>query len=331
MVSSQSIIAIRDILHSTIYDCSMPDVISDLALISGHQLAERVSMSAAITAIGDALRGGFDPESDLPRTIQDVPAGQLLLMPAALGGAVGQKFATVAPANPAQGRERIQALYILVDGETLTPTAILDGTALTSLRTPAVSAAPVDLLAASNAGDLVIFGTGPQAVRHVEAFQAIRPLRTVRLIGRDPQRTHQAVAAARMFAPSADIAAGHVDDVQAADLIVCATSASDPLFSADAVRADATVVAIGSHEAHKAELDAALLGRSQVVVESHRVAATEAGDIIRAVSTGAIRPDDLVTMREIFTGAVAPSSDRPRVVKTCGMGWQDLVVARLAV
>ena len=309
----------------------MPDVIADLTLVGAQSIAERVSMSAAVAELQRVLRMGYDPEGDLPRGILDVPNGQLLLMPAAVDGAVGQKFATVAPGNPALGLERIQAVYILLDGTTLAPTAILDGTALTSLRTPAVSIASVDLLAQPDAGDAVIFGTGPQAVRHVEALQAIRPLRTVRLIGRDPGRAAAAVEEARAFAPDAEITVGTPDAVRTADLIVCATTASDPLFPSDVVRDDATIVAIGSHEPQKAELDPALVGRSQVVVESLRVATSEAGDVIRAIEAGALSEGDLVTMHDLFTGAVAPATDRPRIVKTCGMGWQDLAVARLAV
>lgn len=308
----------------------MSDVIADLTLVRAAEIDSRVTMRAAITALQGALHAGFDPEDDLPRTIQDVPNGQLLLMPAAVGGAAGQKLATVAPGNPARGLERIQAVYVLLDGETLAPTAILDGTALTSLRTPAVSAAAADRLAAPDAGDLVVFGTGPQAIRHVEAMQAIRPLRTVRLIGRDTDRTMAAVRAARALVPDTEVSAGGIDDARGADLIVCATTASEPLFPADLVRDDATIVAIGSHEPEKAELAPALVGRSQVVVESRRVAETEAGDVIRAVTAGTMRADDVVTMHELFTGAVAGASDRPRIVKTCGMGWQDLVIARLA-
>ncbi len=309
----------------------MPDVIADLALVNAQLLAERVSMSAAIAAVQSTLRDGFDPEHDLARQILDVPNGQLLLMPAAAGGAVGQKFATVAPGNPERGLERIQGVYIVVDGQTLAPTAILDGTALTSLRTPAVSAACADVLAGETAGDLVVIGTGPQSIRHVEAFAAIRPLRSVRIIGRDAGRTASAVEASRSYAPDADMRAGTFDDIAAADLIVCATTASAPLFPSEAVRDDATIVAIGSHEPDRTELDPALVGRSQVVVESRRVAASEAGDVIVAVEAGMLRLEDVVTMHELFTGATPAATDRPRIVKTCGMGWQDLAVARLAV
>lgn len=309
----------------------MADPLLDLTLVNARLLAERVSMSAAIEALQQTLERGFDPEDDLPRGILDVPNGQLLLMPAAADGAVGQKFATVAPGNPARGLERIQAVYILLDGETLTPTALLDGTALTSLRTPAVSAACVDRLAGSEAGDVVIIGTGPQAIRHVEAMSAIRALRTVRFIGRDAARTADAVAASRAYAPDAEMRAGSIDDIPQADLIVCATTASDPLFPAELVRDDATIVAIGSHEPEKSELDPALVARSQVVVECRRVALAEAGDVLRAIEHGLMSEDDLVTMHELFTGAVPAARDRPRIVKTCGMGWQDLTVARRAV
>src|SRR5690606_881539 len=155
--------------------------------------------------------------------------------------------------------------------------------------------------------------------------------RTVRLIGRDRSRAQEAVDAARILAPDAQITTGTPDDVRAADLIVCATTASEPLFPDSHVRDDATIVAIGSHEPEKTELDPDLLGRSQVVVESRRVALTEAGDVIRALRTGSLQEADLVTMHELFTGAIAPATDRPRIVKTCGMGWQDLAVARLVL
>ncbi len=304
-------------------------VLADLRLIDGPALRASVRPIDAIRALQQAVRDGFDPDDDLPRTIVDVPHGQLLLMPAAVGALAGQKLATVSPANPDRGLDRIQAVYVVLDGETLRPLALLDGTELTAIRTPAVSAALVDVVAPAEASELVVFGTGPQGIRHVEALHAIRDVRRVTFIGRDAARRERAVAdVARL---GLEARAGTPDDVAGADLVVCATTATAPLFADGLVADHATVVAVGSHEPRVRELPGALLGRAQVIVETERVALAEAGDVVLAIEEGHLRADDLVPAAAILTGRIAPSADRPRVVKTCGMGWQDLAVAALAI
>src|SRR6476646_2885241 len=97
----------------------------------------------AVRAIKDALQSGFDPATDFQRQILDVKYGQLLVMPSQLQSSVGVKVVTVAPANANRGLPRIQAVYALFDAPTLSPRALFDGTALTTLRTPAVSIAAV--------------------------------------------------------------------------------------------------------------------------------------------------------------------------------------------
>lgn len=302
-------------------------LLDDLVLLDAEQVRAGISMRAAIEAVQAALRGGFDPGDDPARAIVDVRGGQLLLMPADLGRFAGQKLGMVAPGNPARGLERIQAVYVLLDAETLAPIALLDGTELTSIRTPAVSAAAVDAVADPDAARLVVLGSGPQAVRHVEAMAAVRPIREAVLVGRDPDRTARAVDAASGF--GVEVRAGGPADVEGADLIVCATTARAPLFDDRLVGDTATVVAIGSHEADARELPGSLLGRSQVVIETRRVATTEAGDVIMAIAEGHLDPADLVTLRQVVVGEVAAAADRPRIIKTCGMGWQDLAVASL--
>ena len=99
--------------------------------------------AGAVRAMTDALRGGLDPASDPPRAAVGLARGQFLLMPSESASAAGVKVATVAPDNPARGLPRIQATYLLFDRETLALRAVLDGTALTTLRTPAVSVAAV--------------------------------------------------------------------------------------------------------------------------------------------------------------------------------------------
>ncbi len=302
-------------------------IFDDLVLLDAEQVRAGVSMRAAIEAVQSSIRRGFDPDDDPARAIVDVRGGQLLLMPADLGRFAGQKLGMVAPGNPARGLERIQAVYVLLDAETLAPVALMDGTELTSIRTPAVSAAAVDVLADPVAERLVVFGSGPQAVRHVEAMRAIRLFREAVFVGRDAVRAERAAKAAARFGVEARV--GTAADVEGADLIVCATTAREPLLDDRLVSEHATIVAVGSHEPDVRELPGTLLGRSQVVVETRRVGMAEAGDVIQAVAEGHITEADLVTMRQVITGEVAPARDRPRIVKTCGMGWQDLAVASL--
>jgi Ornithine cyclodeaminase/mu-crystallin family len=116
---------------------------------------------------GRSVRDGVDPQADPPRTLVPVRHGQLLLMPAEWGRYTGVKLATVAPANPARRRPRIQGDYLLLDAETLSPLAVLDGVALTTIRTAAVSAVAADRLAVPNATRLLVFGSGPQAGNHI--------------------------------------------------------------------------------------------------------------------------------------------------------------------
>ncbi len=276
----------------------------------------------AVDAIRSALTGGLDPDQDPPRSVVPVPTGQFLLMPAFWDRYAGVKVASVAPDNPARGLPRIQGHYLLMDGPTLTPKALLDGIALTSVRTAAVSAVAVDLLAEPDAERLVVFGTGPQAQSHIEAFRAVRPVQDVVVVGRNAERT-QALAAQYPFAR-----VGTPDDVSSADLVACCTSSRTPVFDGAKVPEHATVVAVGSHEPDAREVDDVLIGRSTVVVEGIGAATREAGDVVLAMKSGVLAADDLVPLAELAQGRTVASG--PRLFKSVGMAWEDLVVAAAA-
>lgn len=161
---------------------------SDLVVLDAAAVERALPMPAAITAVREALRAGLDPEADPARAVVPVEHGQLLLMPAQWGRYAGVKLATVAPANLDLGLPRIQGAYLLLDGSTLTPLAVLDGFALTSIRTAAVSAVAADQLAEPDAQRLVVFGSGPQGRSHLTALRAIRRIRQVVVVGRDAGR-----------------------------------------------------------------------------------------------------------------------------------------------
>jgi ornithine cyclodeaminase/alanine dehydrogenase-like protein (mu-crystallin family) len=255
-----------------------------------------VSVAAAADAIEAALAAGLDPEVQPARTILPAGEGELLVMPAAVGPVAAVKLVSVGPSEP-----RIQGVCVVFDAATLAPAALIDGIALTNLRTPAVSLAAVRRLAAPDARRLVVFGRGPQAHAHAVALG----MEEVALLGREDPLRDELVAAA--------------------DVICCCTTAREPLFDGALVAEHACVVAIGSHEAGARETDDRLAARATVVVESRASALREAGDVIGAIESGALAADELVTLRELVAGAEIPPG--PRLFKSTGMAWEDAVVA----
>ncbi|MFF4340966.1 ornithine cyclodeaminase family protein [Kitasatospora sp. NPDC001540] len=277
---------------------------------------------AAVDALERALLDGLDVEACPPRVGVPVPAGELLLMPAATGRYAGVKVAGVAPGNPAAGLPRITGSYLLLDGPTLQPLALLDGAALTALRTPAVTALALRALAAPGARHLVLFGAGPQALGHAAALRAVLPgLERVTVVARRPGPAAELAARAAGFGLEA--AVGTPGAVAGADLVVCCTAARTPLFDGALVPDRAVVAAVGSHEPRAREVDAQLLGRADLFVEARKVALREAGDLLLA-GVGAER---LTNLAELVTGRAVVRHDRPRFFKSVGMAWQDLAVA----
>jgi ornithine cyclodeaminase/alanine dehydrogenase-like protein (mu-crystallin family) len=279
-----------------------------LPFLDAAEVARRLDVVAAADALEAALRAGFDPEHDPPRTTVPAGDGELLVMPSAAGGRAAVKLVTVG------GDPRIQGLCVVFDARTLAPAALIDGIALTNLRTPAVSALAVRRLAIPEARRLLVFGRGPQARAHVEALRAVRPIDHVDLVGRD-----------RPAGLDAD------ELVARADIICCATTAREPLFDGARVADHATVVAIGSHEPDARELDEVLVGRATTVVESRTSALREAGDVLAALAAGTATEDDLVTLADLIAGRAQPDPGRPRLFKSTGMAWEDAVVASALV
>jgi ornithine cyclodeaminase/alanine dehydrogenase-like protein (mu-crystallin family) len=274
-----------------------------LPFLDAEEVRRRLGVSEAADALEAALLGGVDPEADPPRGAVELDRGQLLVMPSAAAGHPVVKLVTIG------GEPRIQGVCVVFDGETLAPLALVDGIALTELRTAAVSALAVRHLATEDARRLLVFGRGPQAHAHEEAMRAVRPIELVDMVGRDQAR-------------------GGVDElVAAADIICCCTTAREPLFEGSLAADHAVVVAIGSHEPTLRETDEALAARATIVVESRASALREAGDVILAIEAGATSRDELVTLADLIRGDAEPDPAQPRLFKSTGMSWEDAVIA----
>lgn len=285
-----------------------------------------MTVGRATYVLRAALLDGVDPAADIPRGAADFGGGggQLLWMPSVSRDWAGVKVLGVG------GQPWVQGTYVLFDGSTLAPAAILDGPALTDLRTPAVSFAGVlELVVARRRADgplrVAIIGSGPQAIHHalgaVELFGgAGDPAVEVTFIVRTPREIDCPVA----HSVSETLPAG-------ADLIICATSAAEPVLADADVADHAIVVAMGAHDPAKRELPGDLMGRATVIVEDGRVAETECGDVKIAVEEGHLGEGDWVTLRDVVVtpdlAATVAASGTPVVFKTAGMSWQDLAVA----
>ncbi|WP_327370888.1 ornithine cyclodeaminase family protein [Streptomyces sp. NBC_01217] len=294
---------------------------------------EALGPTGAADALEAALSGGLDPERTPARHHVTVPGGELLIMPATTRQVTGVKIAGVAPGNPARNLPRITGSYLLLDGPTLLPLALLDGAALTALRTPAVSALAIRHLTGPVVRHLVLFGTGPQAYGHLAAVLAERPVERVTVIGRTPHRVAALVEHARRLGTDARAGGARgAEEVATADLVLCCTTSATPLFDGTLVPDGATVVAVGSHSPDAREVDTALVARSAVIVESRSAALSEAGDLLIPMAEGAFTAEsvaanlaELVAGRSL--GGKAADPERPRLFKSVGMGWEDLAVA----
>lgn len=301
---------------------------SSLPYLDATVVTERLTPAVTVDALAAALAGGLDVEADAPRLFSGVSRGEFLLMPAQVPGAVGIKVLTIAPENPAAGLPKIQGHYLLFDAETLAPTAIIDGTALTLARTPAVTTLAVTRLWGDRPiPTLLVFGSGPQAEAHVRWLAAHHEIGRVLVAGRSPERATpliERLAAAGYAAAVADGAA-----IEQADVVICATSAADPVFDGARVAPHAVVAAIGSHGLEAREVDAALVDRADIVVEARASALRESGNLLSAQPRAYWESHPPANLADLVAGRVTRTPGRPALYSGVGMAWEDLVLARL--
>jgi ornithine cyclodeaminase len=301
-----------------------------MRFLDAVELHRRLPMSAAI----EALEAGFsaqDPSAAPLRSHLATPAGSLLLMPAFGDGGVGVKLVTLTPDNPERRLPLIGAVYVLFDATTQTPEAIVDGAALTALRTAAVSGLATRHLANPDAGRLVIFGAGVQARAHLDAMVAVRRIEHVTVVSRTLPRAQEVVDMAHERGVDAEV--GEAADVADADLVCTCTTSDVPLFDGGRLVDGVHLNAVGSFQPTSRELDTAALLRAVVVVETREAAFAEAGELSIPMGDGAFGREHVVAdLAEVVHGAsVRTARSDITVFKSVGLAFEDLIVARAAV
>lgn len=272
--------------------------------------------AAAVSAVRSALEAGA-VERAVPRSRFDVPAGHLLLMPAADDRYIGVKLAGVRSAGDGP---RITGSYVLLDAASMQPVALLDAAALTAVRTPAVSAMALALVGCTDVRRAVVIGTGVQAAAHAAALAALHPGADVVVVGRSTQRAGDLVR--QLLADGAHRArVGALDDAESADVVVTATSSARPVLGLADVRPPCVVVSVGVHEPDRHELSPDLVRGSVVVADDAAEAARSNGNLVLAPGA-----EVAAGFQDLVHGVGLPNSGLFCVL-SAGAAWQDLAVA----
>lgn len=289
------------------------------------------------------LKEAFRSETNVPlrhhHSIPGAPGNQdatLLLMPAWSGETppkhIGIKSVTVHPDNPARGLDSVQGVYLLLDGATGTPVALIDGPALTARRTAAASALAASFLARNDAHRLLVIGTGRLASELVRAHAAVRPIRHVEIWGRNPARSK---ALAGELA-SDGLAVSAVIDleaaVRAADIVSCATTSRDPVFEGSWLQPGCHVDLVGGFRPDMREADDVAIASARVFVDTLEGAMREAGDIVQPLESGVLDPADIAA--DLFALCRAEhggreSAEEITLFKSVGTAIEDLAAAEL--
>jgi alanine dehydrogenase len=290
--------------------------------LDAAQIRSRVEWPRLMQVLERALISFSTGKAVQPlRTVIDFPAGCLFSMPAYLDDprALGAKLVTICPGNTAI--ETHQATLIMLDPDTGELKALLDGAAITQLRTAAVSALSVRELARPDSKVLAIIGSGVQARGHVEALRASHRFDEVRAWS--PSASHLAAFTAEAGMNSAPSAAAAVRD---ADVIVLATSSSQPVIQREWVKPGAHVISVGAPRPSQREIDPDLIQCSRLYVDSRVSALAESGDVTP-------QSDIIGELGELLAKRIPGrrTASEITIFKSLGLAVEDLAAGALLV
>ena len=256
-------------------------------------------------------------------------AGFMGLMPAYSPGGYGLKALCITPGNPAVGKDAHQGGVLLFAADTGEPLALVNASAVTEIRTAAVSAVATGLLARADAAELAIIGTGVQGQAHAHALAATRPLSGIRLAGRDAARAREVAAElAGTLGLPVTAAGSAAEAVEGADIVVTATNSSQPVLRREWLAAGTHVNAVGACVPQAREIDTATMAEAALFADSRESVMNEAGDYLLAAREGAGNPVR-AELGELLTGT-APgraSDGEITVFESLGLAAEDLAAA----
>ena len=306
--------------------------------VSADGVDAALTFSGLVETLREAFRAGAVQPVRHHHTIErpDGAASTLLLMPAwtdfNAGGApgsghIGVKVVTVSPDNNALGKPAVMGLYLLLDGHTGEPQALIDGPRLTQWRTACASALAASYLAREDASRLLVIGAGALCPFLAKAHSAVRPIREVAIWNRTLANAEAAAEAMRRDGLNAAAVSDLGAALGEADIVSSATISTDPLVKGALLKPGAHVDLVGGFTPHMREADDDAIRRARIYVDTRAGATKEAGDIVQPLASGVLKPEAIVAdLHELARGEKPGrgSAEEITLFKSVGEALEDL-------
>lgn len=256
--------------------------------------------------------------------------GTVLIMPAWHGGYMGIKTVNIFPGNAACGQPGLYSTYILYSAATGEPLAQIDGNEITSRRTAAASALAARYLARPDARRLVVAGSGRVASLLPEAYRTVLPIEEVTVWSRNPQAAGRLAQELRLDGCSVQASADLAQAVRTADVVSCATLATEPIIRGEWLRPGSHLDLIGGFTPAMREADDACFMGSRLYVDTVE-ALMKSGDLLGPMARGVFGRDDVAGTLESLcrTGTGREDQGVRTVFKSVGTALEDLAAAIL--
>ncbi len=310
---------------------------SKVLVLNADEVNELLPMEKCIDLMTDALKELSEGKFVLPlRTIvrpKDAK-GVLGMMPAYRSQpqpVFGLKAICFFYGNAALGIDAHQGCVLLSSGETGELLAIINASAITTLRTAAVSAVATKLLSREESTQLGIVGSGVQARAHLEALSYVRPIKFARLASRNPVHSLQLVDEMKGSLPfSLEAVETAEEALRNADIVVTATTSQQPVIKREWVGDGAHINAVGTYSPESREIDSATMKDARIYVDRRESTLNEAGDYLIPVSEGVLGPESIVgEIGEVLLGRKPgrTASTDITLFESLGLAIEDLACA----
>jgi len=299
-----------------------------MRLFSEDQVRSAVNVDDVIRAIRTAFTRGLATVRMPVRTVLELDGAVLLIMPCydSTVNAAGVKLVSVS------AKTGVHATYELLDPATGVPVARMEANYLTDLRTAATSAVATDLLARKDAGTLGVFGSGRQAAAHLAVLPRVRPFQRFLVCG-SGRSDLKAFCGKMKMEHGLEIEPASPETIaRESDVICTCTTACEPLFDGNALRAGVHLNLVGAFQPEAREVDGETVRRARVVVDTYEGALQEAGDVLLPMRNGVVDRSHIIADLHEIAGGKKPGRTRPddiTLFKSVGCALEDLVTAQL--